>query len=72
MVEKLLQDLERAHAGLQHLHIEATKGNVAIIWDALTAMENANAFLESIKSRFEPVKENAVQSEVVKESEPDA
>lgn len=48
MVEKLLEDLSRAHDGLQHLHIEATKSNVAIIWDALQALENANAFIKDL------------------------
>lgn len=65
MVEKLLDDLNRAHEGLQHLRIEATKGNVAIIWDALTALENANAFIETLK--VQPKSDTTV-----KESEPDA
>ena len=60
MVEKLLEDLNRAHDGLQHLHIEATKANVAIVWDALQALENANAFIKSFVSTAPAKQEEGV------------
>lgn len=47
-IEKLLKDLERSHEGLQHLHIDATEGNLNIILDALTTMKTAYSFITSL------------------------
>ena len=47
-VEQLLNDLKRSHEGLQHLHIDATEGNLNIILDALTTMKTAYSFITSL------------------------
>ena len=53
-VEQLLKDLERSHEGLQHLHVEATEGNLNIILDSLTTMKAAYSFITAlIKARAE-------------------
>lgn len=47
-VEQLLKDLERSHEGLQHLHVEATEGNLNIILDSLTTMKAAYSFIATL------------------------
>lgn len=47
-VERLLEDLKRSHEGLQHLHLEATEGNLNIILDALTTLKTAYVVISSL------------------------
>lgn len=47
-IEQLLNDLKRSHEGLQHLHLEATEGNLNIILDALTTLKAAYAVISSL------------------------
>ena len=47
-VERLLEDLKRSHDGLQHLHLEATEGNLNIVLDALTTLKAAYAVISSL------------------------
>lgn len=56
MPEELKKDVDRAYQGLQHLNIEPTKVNLAILMDALQTMENVYRFLGGIKVE-EPEKE---------------
>ena len=53
-IEQLLNDLKRSHEGLQHLHVEATEGNLNIILDALTTLRKAHAVI-SILTKSEEV-----------------
>jgi len=52
-MEELLSDLDRVYQGIQHLQLEPTKINTAIVLDALQVMENVYRF---IKERSEEVK----------------
>lgn len=57
MIEKLLEDLKRSHEGLQHLHLEATEGNLNIILDALTTLKTAYAVISSLTEAAKEEKE---------------
>lgn len=50
-IEELMKDMDRVHGGIQHLQIQPTKSNTAIILDALTVLENAYAVLDEIQAR---------------------
>lgn len=45
-MDNLLNDLDRAYKGLQHLQLESTKTNMAIIWDTLNVLEKVSAHLQ--------------------------
>lgn len=49
MPEEMKKDVDRVYQGLQHLHIEPTKANLAILMDAMQTMENVYRYLDSIK-----------------------
>lgn len=42
-MKELLDEIERIHDGLQHLQLQPTKSNTAIIFDALTVLEKVYA-----------------------------
>ena len=42
-MKEFLDDIERIHDGLQHLQLQPTKSNTAIIFDALTVLEKVYA-----------------------------
>lgn len=57
-VEKILDDLNRSYAGLQHLNIEATLTNISIIQDTLNTLKGAfDLIKELITPKEEPKKE---------------
>ena len=58
MVEKLMKDLDTAYQGLQHLSVEPSKNNLAILTVALQAMEGAYAYLQNLPKE-EPGEEDA-------------
>lgn len=43
----LAKDIDRVYLGLQNLKIQPTKGNTAILFDALQVLENAYRFVEA-------------------------
>ena len=53
-MEELLQELDRVHSGIQHLDIQPTKNNVAIVLDALTVLEKAYMFIKENTNKEEP------------------
>lgn len=42
-MKEYLDEIERIHDGLQHLQLQPTKSNTAIIFDALTVLEKVYA-----------------------------
>ena len=53
-MKELIQELDRVYSGIQHLEIQPTKNNVAIILDALNVIEKAFVFIKGHTGEEEP------------------
>lgn len=45
--EKLLKDIDRTYTGLQHLDMQPTRNNTAIILDSLQVLEEIYSYLKN-------------------------
>lgn len=52
-MEDLMQDIDRVHNGIQHLQVQPTKTNTAIILDALNVLEKVYQHLDKQKEEKE-------------------
>ena len=50
MPEKLQKDIDRVYQGLQHMQVEPTKANLAILLDAMQTLEVVYNFLGGLKA----------------------
>lgn len=46
-MENLLNDVDRVYTGIQNLNVQPTRGNTAIILDALTVLERIYSMLKA-------------------------
>lgn len=53
MMDELMKDVERVHDGIQHLQVQPTKTNIAIIFDALNVLENVYQHLSQENQKEE-------------------
>ena len=49
MPEELQKDIDRIYQGLQHMKVEPTKANLAILLDTMQTLENVFNFLGELK-----------------------
>jgi len=49
MPEELQKDIDRIYQGLQHMKVEPTKANLAILLDTMQTLENVFNFLGKLK-----------------------
>lgn len=49
MPENLQKDIDRVYQGLQHMQVEPTKANLAILLDTMQVLETVFHFLDGLK-----------------------
>lgn len=52
-MKELLEEIDRIYDGLQHLQLQPTKSNTAIIFDALTVLEKVYAKIQETATEQE-------------------
>lgn len=60
---QILEDLNRSHQGLQHLQLQPTETNLAILMDAMQTMRVAHGMLTKLLDMYEP-QETSVEAVV--------